>query len=468
MLDSDVLMCLHLMEVIMVDVPDDGSRVLIEVESHNGSTKIEGFVIPAAAAGHITIKLVNGYNASYAIDSITSLEIVENTIEKASTEQSPATKFNESLPTVRILHTGGTIASKVDYKTGAVVARFEPEELISSIPELTDIANVEAVKLGNMFSDDMRPQHWNKIIDASKQAFEDGVDGIVVTHGTDTMHYTAAALSFSWAGSGGKSPRPIAIVGSQRSSDRGSSDAAENLIAAVHWAANAPSPIGGSGDSVVVVMHTSSNDGECSVHPGIGVRKMHSTRRDAFRGINTQPLAIISANNGKPSIQLSETYSAELELPITREVTTTPDKYETEIRIPQFIAGPWLVSEHIDAIMNIGCQAIVIHGTGLGHLPIDDPEGDAPENTLVWRSLTRAINREVPVVIVNQCISGPIDMNVYSKGRKQMQMGILGHGIIAPPETVVAKLHWALSKGEDISSIIAADLCGEGRATLME
>ena len=468
MLDSDVLMCLHLMEVIMVDVPDDGSRVLIEVESHNGSTKIEGFVIPAAAAGHITIKLVNGYNASYAIDSITSLEIVENTIEKASTEQSPATKFNESLPTVRILHTGGTIASKVDYKTGAVVARFEPEELISSIPELTDIANVEAVKLGNMFSDDMRPQHWNKIIDASKQAFEDGVDGIVVTHGTDTMHYTAAALSFSWAGSGGKSPRPIAIVGSQRSSDRGSSDAAENLIAAVHWAANAPSPIGGSGDSVVVVMHTSSNDGECSVHPGIGVRKMHSTRRDAFRGINTQPLATISANNGKPSIQLSETYSAELELPITREVTTTPDKYETEIRIPQFIAGPWLVSEHIDAIMNIGCQAIVIHGTGLGHLPIDDPEGDAPENTLVWRSLTRAINREVPVVIVNQCISGPIDMNVYSKGRKQMQMGILGHGIIAPPETVVAKLHWALSKGEEISSIIAADLCGEGRATLME
>lgn len=452
----------------MVDVPDAGSRVLIEVESHNGSTTIEGVVIPAAAAGHITIKLVNGYNASYSVESITSLEIVENTIEKASTEQSTTAKFNDSLPTVRILHTGGTIASKVDYTTGAVVARFEPNELISSIPELSDIANVEAVKLGNMFSDDMRPQHWNKIIEASKQAFEEGVDGIVVTHGTDTMHYTAAALSFSWAGSGGKSPRPIAIVGSQRSSDRGSSDAAENLIAAVHWAANAPSPIGGAGDSVVVVMHTSSNDGECSVHPGIGVRKMHSTRRDAFKGINTQPLAKISSNNGNPSIQLSETYSAELELPITREVTTTPDKYETKIRIPQFIAGPWLVSEHIDAIMNIGCQAIVIHGTGLGHLPIDDPEGDAPENTLVWRSLTRAINREVPVVIVNQCIGGPIDMNVYSKGRKQMQMGILGHGIIAPPETVVAKLHWALSKGEDINSIIAADLCGEGRATLME
>jgi glutamyl-tRNA(Gln) amidotransferase subunit D len=456
------------MEVFMVDVPDAGSRVHVEVESLNGSTTIEGIVLPAAAAGHITIKLVNGYNASYSIDSITSLEVIGNVVEQPATIESAQPIVNESLPTVRILHTGGTIASKVDYATGAVVARFEPDELISSIPELKNIANIEAIKLGNMFSDDMRPQHWNKIIEASRQAFADGVDGVVITQGTDTLHYTAAALSFSWAGSGGKSPRPIAIVGSQRSSDRGSSDAAENLLAAVHWAANAPSPIGGAGDSVVVVMHTSSNDGECSVYPGIGVRKMHSTRRDAFKGINTQPLAIISANNGKPSHRLSETYSAELELPNTRTVTSKPDKYETEIRIPQFIAGPWFVSEHIDAIMNIGCQAIVIHGTGLGHLPIDDPEGDAPENLLLWRSITRAINREVPVVIVNQCISGPVDMNVYSKGRKQIKMGILGHGIVAPPETVVAKLHWALSNGKNINSIIAADLCGEGRATLME
>ncbi len=340
--------------------------------------------------------------------------------------------------------------------------------MISSIPELRDIANIEAVKLGNMFSDDMRPQHWNKIAEASMQAFEDGVDGVVVTQGTDTLHYTAAALSFAWAGSGGKTRRPIALVGSQRSSDRGSSDAAENLIAAVHWAANGPAPNGAAGDSVVVVMHTSSNDGECSVHPGIGVRKMHSTRRDAFKGINTQPLATISANNGKPSHQLSSTYADELKLPNERLVTTTPDKFGLEVRIPQFISGPWLFAEQIDAIMNLGCQAIVIHGTGLGHLPIDDPEGDAPENLLLWRSITRAINREVPVVIVNQCINGPVDMNVYSKGRKQMQMGVLGHGIVAPPETVVAKLHWALSNGKDINSIIAADLCGEGRATLME
>jgi glutamyl-tRNA(Gln) amidotransferase subunit D len=456
------------MEVFMVDVPDTGSRVLVTVESHNGSTQIEGIITPAASVGHVTIKLENGYNASYSLDSITSIEVVGIIADKVIQSESDKAPTDSSLPTIRILHTGGTIASKVDYATGAVVARFEPEELISSIPELRDIANIEAVKLGNMFSDDMRPQHWNKIAEASMQAFEDGVDGVVVTQGTDTLHYTAAALSFAWAGSGGKTRRPIALVGSQRSSDRGSSDAAENLIAAVHWAANGPAPIGAAGDSVVVVMHTSSNDGECSVHPGIGVRKMHSTRRDAFKGINTQPLATISANNGKPSHQLSSTYADELKLPNERLVATAPDKFGLEVRIPQFISGPWLFAEQIDAIMNLGCQAIVIHGTGLGHLPIDDPEGDAPENLLLWRSITRAINREVPVVIVNQCINGPVDMNVYSKGRKQMQMGVLGHGIVAPPETVVAKLHWALSNGKDINSIIAADLCGEGRATLME
>lgn len=467
-MDCDVLMCLHLMEVFMVDVPDTGSRVLATVESHNGSTQIEGIITPAASAGHVTIKLVNGYNASYSLDSITSIEVIGNVADKVVQSESDKAPTDNSLPTIRILHTGGTIASKVDYATGAVVARFEPDELISAIPELRDIANIEAVKLGNMFSDDMRPQHWNKIAEASMQAFEEGVDGVVVTQGTDTLHYTAAALSFAWAGSGGKTPRPIALVGSQRSSDRGSSDAAENLIAAVHWAANGPDPNGAAGDSVVVVMHTSSNDGECSVHPGIGVRKMHSTRRDAFQGINTQPLATISANNGKPSHQLSSTYADELKLPNERLVATAPDKFGLKVRIPQFISGPWLFAEQIDAIMNLGCQAIVIHGTGLGHLPIDDPEGDAPENLLLWRSITRAINREIPVVIVNQCINGPVDMNVYSKGRKQMQMGILGHGIVAPPETVIAKLHWALSNGKDINSIIAADLCGEGRATLME
>ena len=158
------------------------------------------------------------------------------------------------------MHTGGTIASKVDYATGAVVARFEPEELVASLPELATIAQIEAVKLGNMFSDDIRPQHWNAIVQASKQAFDDGCVGVVVTHGTDTLHISSAAVGMAWAGRGGTPPGPIAFVGSQRSSDRGSSDAAENLLCAVHWAANGPKPTGTIGDATVYTVAFENGD----------------------------------------------------------------------------------------------------------------------------------------------------------------------------------------------------------------
>ena len=250
---------------IMVDIPDIGHRVQIEVNGHNGKTTHEGVILHPAAPNHVTVKLVNGYNASYPIDEVTSIEIIGKIPDNLDIENDEI-PFDDQLPKVRIIHTGGTIASKVDYKTGAVVAKFEPEELVGAIPELAQIANIDAVKLGNMFSDDIRCQHWNKMIDATKQAFDDGCDGVVITHGTDTLHITSAAMCFAWSGEGKAPPGRIALVGSQRSSDRGSSDATENLISAVFWAANGPKPGAIRGDAAVVVMHASSHDGTCA-HP---------------------------------------------------------------------------------------------------------------------------------------------------------------------------------------------------------
>ena len=198
----------------MVDVPPAGQRVKLEVETHNGQTHIEGVVLHPAAKNHLTVKLVNGYNASYPLSEITSVELLPTQSPPAATNAPKQEReTNNALPRVRILHTGGTIASKVDYTTGAVVARFEPEEMIASLPELAQIANIEAVKLGNMFSDDIRPQHWNIMIQASKQAFDDGCDGVVVTHGTDTLHISSAAMSFAWGGKGEVVPGRIAFVG---------------------------------------------------------------------------------------------------------------------------------------------------------------------------------------------------------------------------------------------------------------
>ena len=148
-------------------------------------------------------------------------------------------------------------------------------------------------------------------------------------------------------------------------------------------------------------------------------------------------------------------------------MTQRPDSYETGVRIAQFVAGPWLHAEHIEAVVQTGVQAIVIHGTGLGHLPIADPGKDAPENTKVWRTLTRCVNREIPIVVTSQCINGPVDMNVYSKGRKQIEMGLLGHGSAATPETVIVKVHWALSNAKTVAETIGQDLCGENRNDLM-
>ena len=239
------------------------------------------------------------------------------------------------------------------------------------------------------------------------------------------------------------------------------------MIAAVFWAANAPKPCGIAGDSTVVVMHSSSNDGKCSIHTGVGVRKLHSTRRDAFRPVNSQPLAFINTNSGNLSLELTSDYETLL-TESKREICSMPTKYSTTVRIVQFMAGPWLHEEEIEAVILTSPQAMIIHGTGLGHLPIDDPENDAPENTKVWRALTRCINRNIPVIVTSQCINGPIDMNVYSKGRKQIAMGMLGHGSVSSPDTVIVKAHWALSNDMEMRKVMESNLCGENNISLLE
>ena len=451
----------------MVGLPEPGVRIRAVVLTHDETVEHTGLVLPPAATGHTTIKLDNGYNVSYPSEAVQ--EWIELPANKApSSGELEAPDEDATLPRVRLIHTGGTIASKVDYATGAVEAKFEPEEMLDAIPELASIARLDSVKIGNMFSDDIRPQHWNIIAKACAQAFDDGCRGVVIAHGTDTLHITSSALNFAFAGSGTRPAGPIVMVGSQRSSDRGSSDATENLLAAVHWAAHGPLPNGDLGDAVVVVMHHTQSDGVMAVHSGLAVRKMHSSRRDAFHPVNGQPLATLSTAPEGISITASTWYTEALNAATKRPIAAHPTTYETGQRIAQFIAGPWLHAEHVEAVVSTGVQGVVFHGTGLGHLPIDDPQNDAPENALLWRILTRCINRELPVVIVNQCIHGPVDMNVYSKGRKQQEMGLLGHGVSSTPEAMVAKLHWVLSQNKNIKQALSSNLCGEHRETLRE
>lgn len=451
----------------MVDAPDVGLRVKATFTTLNGEVEHLGLVLPPTAPQHLTIKLDNGYNVSFPNEALQAWDQLEQPAAAAPPEYANP-EANHDLPKVRLIHTGGTIASKVDYGTGAVEAKFEPEELLDALPELAEIAQLDAVKIGNMFSDDIRPQHWNVMAEACAQAFQDGYRGVVISHGTDTLHITSSALNFAFAGKGERPAGPIVMVGSQRSSDRGSSDATENLLAAVHWAAHGPAPLGSEGDSAVVVMHDTSSDGVMAVHSGLGVRKMHSSRRDAYHPINAQPLAKVTLTPEGFTTDLLPWYEAAQQAGTSRSPTSSPALFETGQRLAQFVAGPWLHAEHIEAVVNTGVQGVIIHGTGLGHLPIDDPQKDAPENQMLWRSLIRCVNRELPVVIVNQCIHGPVDMNVYSKGRKQQDMGLLGHGVNSTPEATMTKLHWVLSQGMKVAEAMEKNLCGEHRERLME
>ncbi|MBA46444.1 MAG: Glu-tRNA(Gln) amidotransferase GatDE subunit D [Euryarchaeota archaeon] len=441
-----------------MDIPQTGSKVRITLESRTGKQSHEGVIINPAGEGLLTIKLQNGYNLSHPINQINSIQVVGEPKEK--NENNFSTNQNHEdmeLPLVILLHTGGTIASKVDYETGAVVARFEPNEILDSVPELRPIARIETVLIGNMFSDDIRPRHWNQMIEQTESAFERGAVGVVITHGTDTMGISASALAFAWSGEGGRPPGPIVFTGSQRSSDRGSSDAKENLIAAIHFAGHGPIPTG-NGDSTVIVMHESSSDGVLSILPGISSRKMHSSTRGAFQSIDIGQLGRIRVEGSDCSIEMIRNTGEER--PIGK-----PILFDESISIAEMIAGPHLRPEHIMALASTNPHALHIHGTGLGHLPIADPNRDSPENPAVQENLNKYIEAGGIVVMSTQTIHGPVHLDVYSKGREQQKMGIIGHGSVGPPETSLVKLHYLLSKfGTDrveIQKMWSTSLCGE-------
>ena len=437
--------------------PQSGDRVRLTATTPEGSVTHEGILLAPAASDHVTVKLDNGYNVTFAETDVTEVSLLSEA-EFVGENLDSGPPEDPNLPEICILHTGGTIASKVDYVTGAVAARFEPEELLDAVPELANHARIRTKKLGNMWSDDIRARHWNAMMLAAKEAFDSGAVGVVITHGTDTMHYSAAAAAFAWAGGGGRPPGRIVFTGSQRSSDRGSTDGTENLIAAVHWAAHGPAPTGENGDASVIIMHAANDDGVCAVLPGCSTRKFHSSRRDAFQGINAQPLGTIAVGRG-----------GECEIHVdskvpTREVVAEPIAFDESKRILQLVAGSHMYADQIALASNY--DAILFHGTGLGHLPIEDPNGDSPENVAMRKAVTEYCANGGVAVMATQCIHGPIHMDVYSKGREQQDLGVLGNHATTGPDAALVKLHFLLSTGQDVESGWGANLCGENTSSI--
>ena len=398
--------------------PEQGDRVRVITDY----VMYEGVLMPSTT-GSIVIKLDNGYNVG--VNRGAQIELIEKRAP-ASGESGRKGKqewvLMDDLPTVAILSTGGTIASRVDYRTGAVTAQFTAEDVLDAIPELRKIANYRARVVYNILSENMRAEYWIELARTIAEEIENGADGVIVTHGTDTMGYTAAALSFMI-----ETPVPVVLVGSQRSADRPSSDNAMNAICA---AAVAVSDIA----EVCVVMHGSTSDDYCLIHRGTRVRKMHTSRRDAFRSINASPIGRIDYPECEIRTFAGYTRRGERELVLR-------DGMEPKCALLKYIPG---ASPELLRFCSLsGYKGIIIEGTGLGHVASD------------WIELIEyAASGGVPVVITSQCLNGRICDRVYDTGRDMLSAGAIEAEDMLP-EVALVKLMWSLGQGWEYDEICA-------------
>jgi glutamyl-tRNA(Gln) amidotransferase subunit D len=377
---------------------------------------------------HIVIKLDSGYNMGFMVEDI-HIELLSRggKAPEAVTEEEKG--LGEG-PMVTILGTGGTIASKIDYSTGAVHPAFSVAELTRAIPELTSLARIRTKLLFNILSENMTPMHWKVIAKECADELNSGAAGVVIAHGTDTLAYTAAALSFMLKNLG----KPVVLVGSQRSSDRPSSDSAMNLLSAVRVAA---SDLG----EVVVVMHGSPEDRYCLIHRGTRVRKMHSSRRDAFRSIDFPPLGKVDEE-----VKFS---GVERRRRVDDAVVKVDDRMEEKVALVKMYPGfsRELLAHYIDSY-----KGLVLEGTGLGHAPAQ-----------LLEEIKRGCEKGVTMVMTTQTIYGRVDMKVYSTGRKLLSLGVIPGGYMLP-EVALAKLMYALGHStlpEEVRRIMLTDLAGE-------
>ena len=395
------------------------------VEIKTSSEILRGILMPDSISGKIVLKLDSGYNQGIDKKKIKSKRVVKKATKKLAKPKK--VKTSKKLPKILILHTGGTIASKVDYETGGVIAKFTPQEVLELYPEISKIANIQTKQISNIFSEDISFKDYNNIAKEITKA--KGIEGVIITHGTDTMHYTSAALSFMLEDLG----FPVILVGSQRSSDRGSSDAAINLICAANFIVNS------SFAGVAICMHSSMDDKSCYILPGLKVKKLHSSRRDAFQPINAKPIALVDIK-GKVK-DISKNYQRK---DLKKKVKAT--KLKENLKIGFLKAHPNMHYTEISKYKNY--HGLIIEGTGLGHLPINS-------NSKLHTELKKL---KMPLIMCTQTIFGRVNMNVYATGRKLKENLISGSDMT--PETAFIKLAWLLSNKKD-PKLMISNLKGE-------
>ncbi len=427
-------------EVVKV-LQEKGIKVGDRVRVAKGKQAINGILMPRPDSGDqniLALKLENGYNIGIDFKDVSSIERAGASTEEFSFPKSRM-HFKKGLNTVKLLYTGGTIGSKVDYVTGGVYMLTKPDELLYEVPELAEIANLEVEHLMSVASEDMTYTEWQIIARKTAEAFSSGATGVLITHGTDTMHYTSAALSFMLQ----DIPGPVVLTGAQRSSDRGSSDAFMNLICSTHLAAS-------SGIAEVgTCMHSSSSDDFCSFIRGTKVRKLHTSARDAFKPVNGTPMAKVSADG---NIHHLGTYNVS----DSRKKLVLKDGFEPRVAMLYMYpnSDPSIVQHYIDK----GYKGIIIVATGLGHMPISTSHKEYD-----WlQGVKAAVASGMVVGLTSQCLFGRVSGTVYRYGRMITEAGVIYCEDMLP-ETAYVKLGWLLGNysKKEAEKMLAVNITGE-------
>jgi glutamyl-tRNA(Gln) amidotransferase subunit D len=382
----------------------------------------------------LVLKLDSGYNMGVKVDSNSAVRLKEKRAAKAYAGGDAPAVGGGDRPRgfLALIGTGGTIASYVDYETGAVEPALTSRELATAVPEVAARYLLKPIALLSEFSENIRPEHWVKIAHEVKRQIEEGATGVIIPHGTDTLGFTAAALAFMIE----EPPVPIVVVGSQRSSDRPSSDASFNLLCAARVASSDIA-------EVVAVMHERTSDERCAVHLGVRVRKMHSSQRSAFRSINATPLGTTDGNT------VTVAQGAHFRKRSDGRKVVLREKMAEPVALLQHYPG-FPLSILKTAVAD--CKGIVMAGTGLGHVSED-----------MLAEIERVCATGYPLVMTTQCLYGSTGLNVYSTGRKLIQAGVIDGGDTLP-ETAYVKLMWAIAHAErphEVRAIMKRNLAGE-------
>jgi len=400
---------------------------------------VEGVLMPNTEANSedsVLIKLDNGYNIGLKFSEITITKL--NSKKGKVNHFKYSKKLDSNLPNIKLIYTGGTIGSKIDYDTGGVYVFTKPEELLYEVPELFGIANIEVNNLFNISSEDMTYIEWKKIAKSVAESLNNGARGVIISMGTDTMHYTSAALSFMLDGLNA----PVIFTGAQRSSDRGSSDAFMNLICSAYISSKSNIA------EVGICMHSTSSDDKCHIIRGTKARKMHTSRRDAFRPINDRPIA-------KVGVDGDIEYISDYKKVNTDKKITLFTGFEPKVAI--VVAHPNSNPSILDFYLDKNYKGVIIEGTGLGHTP------SSVHKEFSWIEKVKNLTQKGVIVgITSQCIYGRVNNNVYRNLRFLADAGAVNCEDMTV-ETAYVKLGWLLGNytKEESRKLLNQNMRGE-------